>query len=303
MSHVFDLKLLCRALLFSDASFVFVSLHSLLLCCHSESAQVKMGGKANKLTLPGLKKLCEIFLVDLAGIHTKEKVVDALLDFLENPSEKNVGKLPAKKKAVARSKTKKGDKKDKKKKGSGSRPAKKKPPAGKRKKATAVRADVEEEPVDGEIPTDAQLETWCKAYVRCFPAETTTIKHAMATAKAKFGADMKDRKDFIKIALTAASDESPKKKKRKTAKKPAAAKEDDDDDDDEKDSAAEDKDEEEEEEEDEEEEGENPASEAAADDEKEIAPAAEEEKKEATTGDDDKKETTEDSKPAADKEE
>jgi hypothetical protein len=53
----------------------------------------------------------------------------------------------------------------------------------------------------GKAPSDEALRQWVQAYVTCFDMDTASIKHAIKTASAKFGVDMRDRKDRIREYL------------------------------------------------------------------------------------------------------
>jgi hypothetical protein len=160
-----------------------------------------MSTKAFKLTVPLIKKLCDLFHVDRFKLENKDALVDALLDFLGAPSEDQL----------------KGGKKSKK--AAAAAAASAKSSGGKKKKkvtASAERDDVEEDDEDGtdddddddvplkkgELPSDEALRKWVRAYVRCFNLKKATVKHAIATASDKFGVDVSKKKALLKELLT-----------------------------------------------------------------------------------------------------
>jgi hypothetical protein len=147
-----------------------------------------MSGKAFKLTIPQIKKLCDVFHVDRTKLENKDVLVDALLDFLGAPSEdqlKGAKKQASKKKKATSSSTTERD--------------------------DVVKKDEPEEDDDedddvplktGQLPSDDALRKWVRAYVRCFNLKKATIKHAIATASDKFGVDVSKKKALIKVLLT-----------------------------------------------------------------------------------------------------
>lgn len=164
------------------------------------SKQSKFATRANKLTIPALKNMCDLFDIDRsAGAgekQDKEFLVDKLLDFLGEPDKKltktwiNNNK---KKAAAAARKEKEASKKSK-------------------KKRVEESSDDDDEDgddmydeVDGKkMPTDKAIRRWVKAYVRCFNLDKATTKHAMETCSDKFGVDLSEKKTFIKQLLTEA---------------------------------------------------------------------------------------------------
>jgi hypothetical protein len=155
-----------------------------------------MSTKAYKLTIPLIKKLCDLFHVDRFKLETKDTLIDALLDFLGAPSEDRIkGGKKSKKAAAASAASAKS---------SGGK---------KKKKAAAVEEDDDEEDEDddddddvplkkGELPSDAALRKWVRAYVQCFNLKKATVKHAIATASDKFGVDVSKKKALLKELLT-----------------------------------------------------------------------------------------------------
>lgn len=153
-----------------------------------------MGAKTYKMTIPLLKKLCDFFAIDRASCHSKDVLVDTLLDFLGEPSE---DKLKGGKRAKSSSKDN-----------------------GKKKGKAKTKDDDEEEPDDDEdedyddvgddkvdtpeggMPTDDRLRKWVRAYVRCHNMKTSTIKHALVIAGEKFGVDLAEQKTRLKEMLT-----------------------------------------------------------------------------------------------------
>jgi hypothetical protein len=165
--------------------------------------QTKMSTKAFKLTIPLIKKLCDLFHVDRFKLETKDALIDALLDFLGAPSEDQL----------------KGGKKSKKAAAASASAASAKSSSGKKKKKAAAsteRDDVEEDDEEaddedddddaplkkGDLPSDEALRKWVRAYVRCFNLEKATVKHAIATASDKFGVDVSKKKSLLKELLT-----------------------------------------------------------------------------------------------------
>jgi hypothetical protein len=127
------------------------------------------------LQVKQLKKLCDVFAIDRSGITDKDSLVETLLDFLSEPDEKL---------------TKGGKKK----------PTKNKSTSSSKSKADPFSDD--EEIVEGEMPSDKQLRSWVRAYVRCFNTSKKTLKDAMNIAEEKFGIDLSDKKQRIKELLT-----------------------------------------------------------------------------------------------------
>ena len=160
-----------------------------------------MSTKAYKLTIPLIKKLCDLFHVDRFKLETKDALIDALLDFLGAPSEDQLKGGQKRKKAAAASTS----------------AASAKSNGGKKKKKAAANTEVEEEEDEdnddddedddaplkkGELPSDEALRKWVRAYVRCFNLEKATVKHAIATASDKFGVDVSKKKALLKELLT-----------------------------------------------------------------------------------------------------
>lgn len=181
----------------------FVSFHLFFRSFFCIRVQTKMSTKAYKMTIPLIKKLCDLFHVDRFKLESKDDLIDALLDFLGAPSEDQLkgGKKSKKVAAAATASAKSG----------GSKKSKK-------AAASTERDDVvEEEEEDndddedddddaplkkGELPSDEALRKWVRAYVRCFNLKKATIKHAVATASDKFGVDVSKKKSLLKELLT-----------------------------------------------------------------------------------------------------
>lgn len=166
------------------------------------------------MTVPQIKMLCDFFDVDRTP-GPEEKVdkdvmIDRLLDFLSAPDPqytrvyaKKHKKAPAKGKTSSKEKSPSTGKKKAAKKGnSPDKGAKKK--KSKEKDAESESSDEEEmeEAEKGEMPSDAQLRKWVKAYVACHNMNKATLKHALEIASEKFGVDMKEKKKTIKLLLT-----------------------------------------------------------------------------------------------------
>jgi hypothetical protein len=158
-----------------------------------------MSVKAYKLTIPQIKKICDLFHVDRFKIESKDDLIDALLDFLGSPSEDQL--KGARKKAAAKSAASP--------KSSGSKEKKKKKSAASTERDDVVEDDDDEESDDGDAPlkeggspSDEALRKWVRAYVRCFNLQKATVKHAIATASDKFGVDVSKKKALLKELLT-----------------------------------------------------------------------------------------------------
>lgn len=113
------------------------------------------------------------------GKNDKDGLVNALLDFLGEPSEALL-------------------------KGS-----KKKPETNhvnKKAKSRAVQQeDEEEETVQfGQMPSDQQVQTWARHFTKVYNMEKATIKVALEVAGDKFGVDMKEKKSLLKEYLAEA---------------------------------------------------------------------------------------------------
>ena len=126
------------------------------------------------MTVPLLKKLCDVFALDRTKVNDKDSLVDLLLNFLGSPSSKP---LKGKKKAGSKKKEIKA------------------------KKGSATLDDYEEI-IEGEMPTDNQLRQWVRAYVRCFNTSKKSLKDAMEIAEEKFGVSLKSKKERMKELLT-----------------------------------------------------------------------------------------------------
>lgn len=168
----------------------------------------KMKVRAQKMTVPLLKTICDIFDVDRqpeAGraVLDKEGIIDKLLTFLASPDVKltNRGKPKTKKRG---------------------RPSISKSPKPKKSKKSEVAEEVdvddeemeeevnyendEEEDADGtpgkKMPSKKELRKFVKAYVTCFSMEKTTTKHLIQTASDKFDVDVASKKKDILELLT-----------------------------------------------------------------------------------------------------
>ncbi len=53
----------------------------------------------------------------------------------------------------------------------------------------------------GKMPSDEAMRQWVKAYIVSFDMDSATTKHAIRTASDKFGVDMVQKKDTIKMML------------------------------------------------------------------------------------------------------
>jgi DEK C terminal domain len=152
-----------------------------------------MGAKAYKLTIPGLKKTCDVFAVDRTGCNSKDELVDLLLDFLGEPSEQLL-------KGSGGGEGTKGSK------------GKKNAAAAAEAAATDAYSDLEDGDDDdnndegggkeGAMPDDAALRRWVKAYVRCHNMKKVTSKDALEIASEKFGVDVAEKKSTLKDMLT-----------------------------------------------------------------------------------------------------
>ena len=149
-----------------------------------------MTAKAYKLTVPVLKKVCDMLSIDRSGCSDKNKLVDVLLKFLGAPSAEALkgasGSNKKAKKSTDASAEKKKDEKD--------------------YEYSDVEGDdsssTDDTSLGDEKPTKEQLRKWVRAYVRCHNMKTATIKDAIAIASDKFGFDLKSEKQTIKELLT-----------------------------------------------------------------------------------------------------
>lgn len=73
------------------------------------------------------------------------------------------------------------------------------------KKAKSRAAEPEEEPVQfGQMPSDQHLQTWATYFTKVYNMEKATIKLALEVAEDKFGVDLKEKKSLLKEYLAQA---------------------------------------------------------------------------------------------------
>lgn len=71
--------------------------------------------------------------------------------------------------------------------------------------AKQQQQDDDDEPLQrGQMPTDQQLESWARYFIKVFNMEKATIKVAMEVAEDKFGVDLKKKKNLLKEYLAQA---------------------------------------------------------------------------------------------------
>jgi hypothetical protein len=137
-----------------------------------KESEARMSAKANKLKVPEVRMLCDLFVLDRTGISDKDGLVNCLLRFLGSPNLKLC-------------------------KGGG---------GGKNTTKAAISLTNKEEddelPERGTMPDTGQLRKWTKAYICCFNMEKVTIKHALEIAGDKFGVDLSSKKSELKDLLT-----------------------------------------------------------------------------------------------------
>eukprot|EP00555_Chaetoceros_dichaeta_P013428 CAMPEP_0198252858 /NCGR_PEP_ID=MMETSP1447-20131203/3305_1 /TAXON_ID=420782 /ORGANISM="Chaetoceros dichaeta, Strain CCMP1751" /LENGTH=652 /DNA_ID=CAMNT_0043938253 /DNA_START=30 /DNA_END=1988 /DNA_ORIENTATION=+ len=169
----------------------------------------KFASRANKMFIPLLKSICDLFDIDRTPppkgkvALDKDSIVDRLLNFLAAPDVKltNAGTRTTKKR--------------------GRTSMSKSPKSKKAKKAEEVEVEVEydeemeeeeeeeeeEEIVKGprvnKMPTKKELRKFVRAYVTCFSMEKTTTKHLIQTASDKFDINVASKKKDILELLTA----------------------------------------------------------------------------------------------------
>lgn len=171
-----------------------------------DTASEKFAARANKMTVPLLKIICDLFDIDRTQPGRKvaldrEGITKRLLEFMAAPDIKltNGGRLKDKKRGRA-SMTKS-------------------PKAKRSKKSEEVEVEVEsdeemeEEDEEEEeavkegggkkLPTKKELRKFVRAYVTCFSMEKTTTKHLIQTASDKFDVDVSSKKKDILELLTA----------------------------------------------------------------------------------------------------
>jgi len=165
----------------------------------------KFAARANRMTIPLLKIMCDLFDVDRShpgrpSALDKEGIVGRLLDFMVAPdiTLTNAGKTKAKKRG---------------------RPSISRSPKAKRsKKSEEIEVEVEyiedeeeeEEEEDApkgaegkKMPSKKELQKFVRAYVTCFSMEKTTTKHLIQTASDKFDVDVASKRKDILELLTA----------------------------------------------------------------------------------------------------
>jgi len=168
-----------------------------------DTASEKFAARANRMTIPLLKIMCDLFDVDRShpgrpSALDKEGIVGRLLDFMVAPdiTLTNAGKTKAKKRG---------------------RPSISRSPKAKRsKKSEEIEVEVEyiedeeEEEEDApkgaegkKMPSKKELQKFVRAYVTCFSMEKTTTKHLIQTASDKFDVDVASKRKDILELLTA----------------------------------------------------------------------------------------------------
>lgn len=149
-----------------------------------EKIETKYATKAFKMNVAQIKVLCFFFSVpildDDGKTLIKEDLIDRLLDFLGSPAKILVDRKAARKK---------------------------------QKKATSAAAvnlgsknnenlfSLIKNYKKGKYPSDAAMRQWVRAYIVCVDLETATTKDAISIASAKFGVEMKEKKNRIKQLL------------------------------------------------------------------------------------------------------
>lgn len=193
------------------------------------SAQKRMGCKAYKLSIPQLKSILDLLVVDRYGKTTKDDLVDQLLDFLGEPRKsylKKGGGSHRKSESKSKGKSKKGERVEEGDEEEEEEEAEEEEEEaeedeeqeqedaddvqeGKKRKEKGVADengydDVGDEPVDadGKMPSDEILRRWVRAFVRCHNMKSATIKKAVEIASEKFGVDMSGTKQRLKELLT-----------------------------------------------------------------------------------------------------
>lgn len=147
-----------------------------------------MGTKAYKLTVPVLRKVCDMLTIDRSGCTDKDKLVDVLLDFLGEPSAEALKSAAGSNKRAKKSTEAASDKKDD------------------NNNDDYEYSDLEDDnssaaddgSLGDEKPSKEQLRKWVRAYVRCHSMKTATLKEAIAIASDKFDFDLKGEKQTIK---------------------------------------------------------------------------------------------------------
>jgi flagellar biosynthesis GTPase FlhF len=157
-----------------------------------------MSVRAFKLSIPALKKICDVFDIDRTKKTSKDDLVDCLLDFLGAPDAKltNTKKVDSKPKAKTPKQAKK--KKAKKQEESEEEDSQEKEES----EEESEQKDSDDKVEKGKMPSDKALRKWVHAYVACFNLEKATTKHALETASDRFGVDLSSKKDLLKELLT-----------------------------------------------------------------------------------------------------
>jgi TATA-binding protein-associated factor Taf7 len=157
--------------------------------------QTKMSVRAYKLSIPALKRICDVFDVDRTKKTTKDDLIDCLLDFLGNPDIKltNAEKADGKTKAMSsKQANKKMSKEEEDSDEDGSD----------EDEEESEQNNASDEDEKGKMPSDKALRKWVRAYIACFNLEKVTTKHALETVSDKFGVDLSSKKDQLKELLT-----------------------------------------------------------------------------------------------------
>jgi len=171
--------------------FLLDTLALLLLHLCTTTTQTKFSTRAFKLTLPEIKKLCDLFVVDRTKKNNKDDLIDALLDFLGAPSAE-----------LLKGSHNKSSSKGSKGKAGGSSKKEEEADEESDDEVESEEEDVAEDALQKDgLPTDKALRKWVRAYVSSFNLKKVTLKHAIATASDKFGVDLTPKKSLLKTIL------------------------------------------------------------------------------------------------------
>jgi uncharacterized Ntn-hydrolase superfamily protein len=166
------------------------------------------------MTIQGLKKLCDFFVVDRYLTSTKDGLVDKLLDFLGAPQKDKVKDGSGKPSSAATSATKNTNKSKSAKRAKTEKNKKEDDDVEDEEEEKETNDDAEDDDyddvdddklqngdADGALPSKEKLRKWVRAYVRCFHETKLTVNHALEIGSEKFGVDLLPMKADLKKLL------------------------------------------------------------------------------------------------------
>jgi hypothetical protein len=141
-------------------------------------------------------QLCDIFNVDSTGAQSKDDLINKLLNFLGNPSEKLFKNTEKQQISSDRKKFKKRATKQ--------QELKEEVGAGNDGglEDYGINAEISKSYGEPKMPSTKALRAWARAYLACFNLDKVTLGHAIETASDKFGINLEEKKDTLRLLLT-----------------------------------------------------------------------------------------------------